>query len=75
LKTKENRIDGAIALIVIATIVLLNLVMAVAVGAAIAIIIFIHTQIKAPRSWMLGAAGSSWPNFGEISSLQRRIGC
>jgi SulP family sulfate permease len=48
LKNKENRIDGAIALIVIATIVLLNLVMAVAVGAAIAIIIFLHTQIKAP---------------------------
>ena len=48
LKTKENRIDGTIALSVIATIVLLNLVMAVAVGAAIAIIIFIRTQIKAP---------------------------
>ncbi|MBT7085481.1 MAG: SLC26A/SulP transporter family protein [Desulfobacterales bacterium] len=48
LKNKENRVDGAIALSVIATIVFLNLVMAVAVGAAIAIIIFIRTQIKAP---------------------------
>jgi len=48
LKNKENRIDGVIALSVIATIVLLNLVMAVAVGVAIAIVIFIRTQIKAP---------------------------
>jgi len=48
LKNKENRVDGAIALSVIAAIVLLNLVLAVAVGVAIAIIMFIHTQIKAP---------------------------
>lgn len=48
LKNKKNRIDGAIALSVIATIVIMNLVVAVAVGAAIAIIIFIRTQIKSP---------------------------
>jgi SulP family sulfate permease len=48
LKNKETRIDGAIALSVIATIVLLNLVMAVAMGAAIAIIIFIRSQVNAP---------------------------
>jgi len=48
LKTKNNRIDGAIALSVIATILLLNLVIAVAVGATIAVIIFIRKQIKSP---------------------------
>ncbi len=48
LKNKNNRIDGAIALSVIATILLINLVMAVAVGATIAAIIFIRMQMKSP---------------------------
>lgn len=48
LKHRENRVNGAIALIVIATIMILNLVTAVAVGVAIAVVIFIHSQIKAP---------------------------
>ena len=48
LKNKKRRIDGIIALIVIATTLAVNLVMAVAVGVAIAIITFIRTQIKSP---------------------------